>query len=209
MSEFDSYRLRLADVPGGDRTPRKAERQVVRRRAAKALMSAAAAVRALEATPGAAEVIRRMPSLATAKLWAPVASFTVCKKTGTATFLDIWDADHFDGFTDMQRCVADCRAWFSADGFTFWDSSQTKTGRVNCYFRAPSAGSYVCTAQLESYGGPAQVECLLDAFTFGILPFNGVISQPHPANVGAGYHSFRIRQVKGSLFFLGLTVWKV
>ena len=108
----------------------------------------------------------------------------------------------------MKQCLAICRAWFSADGFTFWDSPQTKTGRINCYFKAPTAGNYVCTAQLESYGGPAQVECLIDAFNFGPLGFNGAISQPHPAALSAGYHSFRIRQKAGAFFFVGLTVWK-
>ena len=129
--------------------------------------------------------------------------------TDDGEVLDIWDADHFDGFTDMQRNLLQCRVWFSADGFTFWDSPQTKTGRINCYFRAPSAGNYVCNVQLQSYAGPAQVECLIDSFNYGPLPFNGSINQPHPAWLSTGYHSFRIRQMSGSFFFISLTVWKV
>jgi hypothetical protein len=167
--------------------------------------------RALRSTPGFDDVVAKEGNLAKWKTWlpVPVASFTVCQKTGTATWLDIWDADHFDGFTDMQRCVSDCRAWFSAEGYTFWGSSETKTGRINCYFRVPSTGTYVCYAQLQSYGGSAQVECRIDDFNFGPLPFNGSISQPHTRVLNAGYHSFRIWQRSGSFFFVGLTVWKV
>ena len=209
MPISESYRVVILDAPEGDRLPRKGERRVERPRRGKALIKAGAAVKALRATAGGEQAIARIPSLATPRLWLPIASFTVCKKTGTATYLDIWDTDHFDGFTDMQRCLSDCRAWFSADGYTYWDSPQTKTGRVNCYFRAPTAGSYVCTAQLESFAGPAEVECWIDAFSYGLLPFSGAISQPHIATLGAGYHSFRIRQMSGSFFFVGLTVWKV
>jgi hypothetical protein len=172
-------------------------------------MSAQVVARALRATAGATDLISKIPSLARWQIWLPIATFSVCQKTGTATYLDIWDADHFDGFTDMQRNLSECRVWFSADGFSYWDSPQTKTGRINCYFRAPSAGNYVCNVQLQSYGGPAQVECLIDSFTYGPLPFNGTISQPHAAALAAGYHSFRIRQMSGSFFFVGLTVWKV
>ena len=92
----------------------------------------AAVYEALKLIPGAEEIIKEIPGLGDFVDWLPTAYFSVCKKTGSAYYLDIWDADHFDGFTDMARCVADCRAWFSADGFTTWGSNQTKTGRVNC-----------------------------------------------------------------------------
>lgn len=209
MARHSDYPLVIVESREGDPRARKSERRVPPMRRRKALVSAAAAARALKAMPRAAEVIARIPSLAKPARWAPTASFTVCKKTGTALYLDIWDADHFDGFTDMPRCLTDCRAWFSADGFTYWDSPQTKTGRINCYFRAPAAGPYVCTAELESYGGPATVECVIDSSSFGLLPVNGVVVQPHMSTLNAGYHSFRIRQRTGSFFFVGLTVWKV
>ena len=161
--------------------------------------------------PGADEIVKEVPGLGDFAAWSQVAYFSVCRKTGSAYYLDIWDADHFDGFTDMQRCVQDCRAWFSADGYTFWGSGETKTGRVNCYFVAPTTGHYVCTAALQSYppGSAAQVECLIDSFSFGPLPFSGTIYQPHPCDLSAGGHHFRIRQMSGSFFFLSLTVWKV
>jgi len=202
------YRLVLGKTLKAVPLPR-AKRRVTRVMPAKIIIAPKILVRALKATAGAKELIKHIPTLAKWQAWSPTATFSVCQKTGTAKYLDIWDADHFDGFTDMQRCITDCRAWFSADGYTFWDSPQTKTGRINCYFRAPSTGNYVCNAQLQSHAGPAMVECLIDSHSYGPLPFNGSINQPHPWPLSAGYHSFRIRQISGSFFFISLTVWKV
>ena len=191
------------------RLPARKERRVSRTRAVAQTMDPRVVARALKATYGAPEVIKQVPNLIKWNLWLLTATFSVCQKTGTATFLDIWDSDHFDGFTDMKRNLEECRVWFAANGFTFWDSPETKTGRINCYFRAPTAGDYICNVQLQSYGGSAQVQCLIDSFDFGPLPFNGTINQPHPCNLSQGYHSFRIRQMSGSFFFNSLTVWKV
>jgi hypothetical protein len=173
--------------------------------------SPAIALDALKALPGAKEIIKEVPGLGDIEGWASTAYFSVCTKSGTARYLDLWDVDHFDGFTDMQECLDDCRVWFSADGYTSWGSGQTKTGRVNCYFVAPTAGDYLCTAALQSYptSSSATVECLIDNSSYGPLPFSGTIYQPHPAYLVAGGHHFRIRQQTGSFFFLSLTVWKV
>ena len=209
MKTSKKYRLVVGQSLKAIRLPARGERQLKRARPAKLTVAASVVAKALRATAGAKEVIEKLPGLSNWAAWLPLATFSVCLKTGTAAYLDIWDSDHFDYFTDMQRCLTDCRAWFSADGFTYWDSPQTKTGRINCYFNAPSMGDYVCNAQLQSYSGPAQVECLIDSFSYGPLPFDGPINQPHPASLGAGYHSFRIRQISGSFFFISLTVWKV
>jgi len=203
------FHLTLPKALRGDKRPRLAKRKVKKVAPAPPLIEAKKVFKALVKTPGADEILKKVPRLAEFKLWGPVATFSVCQKTGTAKYLDIWDADHFDGFTDMQRCLTDCRAWFSADGFTTWGSGQTKTGRINCYFKAPATGTYVCNVQLQSHAGSAVVECLIDSFSYGPLPFNGTINQPHPAILSAGFHHFRIRQMSGSFFFLNLTVWRV
>jgi hypothetical protein len=202
------FELKLGDARKAIRIPSDA-RRTPSIKPAKPTIEAEIIYKALSATPGAKKIIEKVPRLADFTLWLPTATFSVCMKTGTAQFLDIWDADHFDFFTDMQRCLADCRVWFSANGFTFWDSPQTKTGRVNCFFNAPTAGNYICNAELQSFDGPAQVECLIDNFNFGPLPFNGSKIQPHPCTLSAGGHSFRIRQLSGSFFFISLSVWKV
>jgi hypothetical protein len=169
------------------------------------------ALEALKATKGAAAVLERVPNLEDLELWLPTAYFSVCRKTGTARYLDIWDTDHFDGFTDMQRCLNDCRAWFSGDGYDFWGSAQTKTGRVNCYFTAPTAGTYTCNARLQSFPATSQasVECRIDNSSFGPLTWTGTIDQPHMSSLSAGGHHFRIWQRSGAYFFLSLTVWKI
>jgi hypothetical protein len=202
------YRLKLGSAPKALKLPRDA-RRLGQAKPANPTIEAETIFKALKATTGSKEILAKYPEFGDFKRWLPLATFSVCMKTGTALYLDIWDSDHFDLFTDMKRCITDCRAWFSADGFTFWDSPQTKTGRVNCFFNAPATGNYICNAHLQSYGGAAQVECLIDSFSFGPLAFNGTINQPHPTNLRAGTHSFRIRQRSGSFFFIGLTVWRV
>lgn len=167
-------------------------------------------VRAFKRSRGYEEIVARIPKAATVAGWekgTQVAYFSVCSKSGDARWLDLWDADHFDGFTDMARCVRDCRAWFSHTGFASWGSAQTNTGRINCYFNAAVAGDYSCVVQLQSYGGSAQVECLIDNSSYGPLPFSGTILQPHFAKLSAGGHHFRIRQMSGAFFFLSLTVY--
>ena len=206
MATRRAFRLRFGKSPKAIKVPARPGRKPPR---AHPLATAPAVARALKATAGSKAILARVPSLLLPAAWLPTASFSCCGKTGTARYLDIWDADHFDGFTDMAAELRDCRVWFAADGYTAWDSPQTRTGRVNCYFKAPAAGNYVCNARLESFNGPARVQCLIDAFNFGPLPFNGLIDQPHPCALSAGYHNFRIRQDSGSFFFLSLTVWKV
>ena len=201
------FRLELLDSRRSVRPPRPQ----LRISRAKTQTIPRAALAALRASQGADAILERVPNLGVLAAWKQVAHFSVCAKSGTATFLDIWDADHFDGFTDMQRCVNDCRAWFSGTGFSAWGSAETKTGRVNCYFSAPAAGTYVCNARLQSYPATAGavVECLIDNSSFGPLPFTGTIDQPHPCNLSAGFHHFRIRQQSGAFFFLSLTVYSV
>lgn len=138
-----------------------------------------------------------------------IASFTASGKTGSAIYLDIWDCDHFDYFTDMGRNLAENRVWFSGDGYNQWGSGQTKTGVINCYFQTPETRRYRCDATLQSVGGPAVVECSLDTIPFGFLNVNGTITQPHARDLNAGFHAFRIRQVSGSFFFLSLTVYAI
>jgi hypothetical protein len=171
-------------------------------------VSAEEALAALHATKGAEKVFKTFPQFLDPGSWLPVAVFTVCSKFGSARYLDLWDVDHFDGFTNLQRNLDECRVWFSDKGFDAWGSGQTRSGRINCFFTAPQAGAYICTARLQSYAGPALVECLIDNSSFGSLPVNGMITQPHPCNLSAGGHHFRIRQLSGSFFFLSLTVWR-
>lgn len=167
-----------------------------------------AVLKAYKKTPAASVAVGEFPEILDPTPGpTPLASFSACGKAGTARFLDVWDCDHFDYVTDMARNLAECRIWFSANGFSEWGSGETKTGRVNCFFSVPSERMYRCDATLQSYGGPAVVECLLDNSSFGFLNVNGTITQPHFRDLAAGNHAFRIRQVSGSFFFLSLNVY--
>ena len=203
------FRLTLVRSTEMARLPGRAGRKAAPVRAAKVSVSARDAVRALKATPGAKEVLAQEPKFGLPAVWMQVAFFSVCQKTGTAAYLDIWKADHFDYLTDMQRELTNCHVWFSDQGFAAWNSPQTHSGRINCFFRAPADAYYVCNAQLQSYGGPAVVDCMIDSHDFGNLPFNGAITQPHPSWLNAGYHSFKINQVSGAYFFISLSVWSI
>jgi hypothetical protein len=202
------YRMRILRSSA---TP-KIERRPARVAAVNVKPTTAEIVRAFKRSPGYDEIVAKIPKAESVEGWAKgtqVAYFSVCSKSGSARWLDLWDCDHFDGFTDMRQSVSDCRAWFSHTGYTTWGSGQTATGRINCYFDAASAGYYSCVAQLQSYptSSPAQVECLIDGHSFGPLPFTGTILQPHFSSLSAGGHHFRIRQMNGAFFFLSLTVY--
>lgn len=203
------YRMKIlksTKIPKTERRPARVARVRVKPTAREIL-------RAFKKSPGYEEILARIPKAATLAGWekgTQVAYFSVCSKSGSAKWLDLWDCDHFDGVTDMQRSISDCRAWFSHTGYSTWGSAQTSTGRINCYFNAAVAGDYSCAVQLQSYpaASGATVECLIDNNSFGPLPFTGTILQPHFSTLSAGGHHFRIRQMSGSFFFLSLTVYR-
>jgi hypothetical protein len=203
-----SYRMKLLE----SQRVLKTERRPTRVRKVPVKPATRDIVRAFKQVQGYEEIVDRIPKAKTISGWekgTEVAYFSVCNKTGAARYLDIWDCEHFDGFTDMQRCIDDCRAWFSHTGFTTWGAPQTATGRINCYFNAAVAGDYSCVAKLLSYPASSQatVECLIDNNSFGPLPFTGTVVQPHFCVLSAGGHHFRIRQLSGAFFFLSLTVY--
>jgi len=178
-------------------------------------LSPQAAVAALRATSGADEVIARVPNLADASQLQETAFFSVCTKTGTASFLDLWDVDHFDFFTDLQSSLNNCSAWFSPDGFEFYGAPQGKTGRVNCTFEAPVDGTYLVIVSLLSDGGSGTVHYIVDDFgpgsastDLGAFTFTGPVNQAFVFSLAANSHSFRIDQEAGGFFFLSLTLYQ-
>lgn len=207
MARNDEPEFELKVVDSMESYAPREERQGITE--ADLITTPAEALEAIKATKGAADILKQFPGLEHPEAWLSTAYFSACRKSGTARYLDLWDADHFDGWTDMQRCLNDCRVWFSDTGYQSWGSDQTRTGRINCYFDAPTTGLYTINARLQSYPANAQasVECLIDNSSFGPLGVFGTINQPHMAHLGKGGHHFRIRQRYGSFFFLSLTVW--
>jgi len=178
-------------------------------------MSPQAAVAAVRATSGADELIAQVPSLADASVLQETASFSVCTKTGTATFLDLWDVDHFDFLADMQSSLNSCTAWFAPDGFEFFGSPPNKTGRVNCTFHAPVNGTYLAIASLISFLGSATVHYIIDDFGPGSSPtdlgsftFTGPVNQAFVFSLTANSHGLRIDQEAGGFFFSSLTLYQ-
>jgi hypothetical protein len=155
---------------------------------------------AMLATSGAQELIEKEPRLANVDSWKEAAYFSVCQKRGSAHFLDFSDCDAYDGLSDMQLSLRNCRVWFSG--------RDTRTGRIDCAFYAPGDGKYRFTASLQSDPASAQasVECLIDDKSFGPLSILGTIHQPHLTILKRGKHAFRIRQRFGSFFFLAVRV---
>ena len=173
--------------------------------------SAGEIVRQFKRSPGKQDILLHFPNADELAPWIKqVASFTVRKKTGDARRLDLWDCDHLDFFTDMQRSVNTDGAWFSHSGFTNLGSAETATGRINCAFNARVSGKYACVVKLMSHppGGLSTVECLIDSSSFGPLSFTGQRVQPHFSILSRGNHHFRIRQVQGAFFFLSLTIFR-
>jgi hypothetical protein len=193
-------------------TPRT-ERRPARPRKVRVKPTTREVVKAFKQSAGYEDILAHVPKAEKVTGWekgTEIAYFSACGKTGAARYLDIWDCDHFDGFTDIQRSISDCRVWFSHTGYATWGSAETASGRINCYFDAAVAGDYSCVVQLQSYpaSSGATVECLIDNSSFGNLPFTGTIVQPHFSSLSAGGHHFRIRQRNGAFFFHSLTVYR-
>jgi len=179
-----------------------------RRRAAtaKPTTSAAAVVRALKASRGAEALIKATPGLGTVGSWLRTASFTVCKKTGTARFLDFEGPVFIDRVWDVQRSVSECRMYFTG----VWPYGiRSDRGKVACEFAVPTDGIYVCNAQLQSDSGPAEFQCYVDTFKYPSVQFEGQVNQPHPARLSAGTHNFFIERLSGNYLFVSASVWSI
>jgi hypothetical protein len=211
MTQDSDYRITVVESQG---QPRDLRQTGIAR--ATPRLSPQAAVAAVRATNGADELIAQIPNLADASQLQETASFSVCTKTGTAEFLDLWDVDHFDFSSDMQSSLNSCSAWFAPDGFEFYGASPGKTGRVNCTFQAPVDGTYLAIASLMSDGADsATVRYVVDDFGPGSSPtdlgaftFTGPVNQAFVLSLASNSHSIRIDQEAGGLYFYSLTLYQ-
>jgi hypothetical protein len=153
---------------------------------------------ALKATKGAPAVLQRFPHLERPELWGSTAYFSVSERSGTARALRV--AGEPGGRVNVNG------------GLLFGVDEPPQSSRVDCIFDAPNEGIYTLNTRLTSWAGPltAIVECFIDGTSFGELSVTGWLNQPHVARLGAGRHSFQIREVGGGPFlFLSLRVWMV
>lgn len=71
----------------------------------------------LSSRPWADEFVAEFPDLGEIfDSWFETASFSVCERRGAAYFLDLWDADHFDGLSDIANNLDDCWCGCRATG---------------------------------------------------------------------------------------------
>ncbi len=101
--------------------------------------------------------------------------------------------------------MTDCRAWFSDQGYAYWESPQTHTGRVNCYSERGRTGPTSATRSGRATVVPAMAECYIDSFNYRPLSFKGRSITLTRASWRPG---IRIRRVSGSYFFISLTAFK-
>jgi hypothetical protein len=168
---------------------------------------------ALRGMRGAKAVIARAPAMEYHLQWSEVAYFSVCGTRGAAAGgVFLWDCDHVGDVGSMQSDIANCYALFSAGEFGPLGSPGTLTGRVGCFYTAPTGGYHVFNVQVETFvNQPTQsrIECVIDGVSLGKLGFSGPINWPFVAMLAAGQHQFQIRQVSGSFFFQSLQVWTI
>jgi hypothetical protein len=184
------------------------------------------ALDALRQLKGAQAAIERFPQLGQVEVWGEIATFTVCRTTGTAssgTF--VWDADFPGVLLSLADAEDNCYVYFAgAESLGEVIPPQTLTGQIWCYFTVPEPGYYVFLPSAQTYPdeyyGPdyfATVECLIDDISFGefqIRPSHP-LDQPMLANLASTSkdpsvgHRFTIRQVSGAVFFWSLRVLRI
>lgn len=175
------------------------------------------ALEALQTTNGGTRLIERVPMLGQTEVWGEVANWTACETSGAAAAVFIWDADFMGPAWNLFDAWANCTAYFSdAEPFGDVTPPDTLTGQVWCYLNALSAGYYFFVAHVETYvdydpAYEAIVDCLIDSSSFGLLHLKPGHSSRHPflANLSAGHHIFKFKQVSGAFFFENLTAWSV
>lgn len=199
------YRMKMLKPKKGIKTKRRSNAQRV-----KLIPTINQILRVARKTRGYKETMRRSTRNEDECTYTRIAEFTVCSKSGTARFLDLWNCDHFDGFSDMQKSINDCSAWFSGTGFRSWGSPETRKGVINCNFRAPERGIYFFNVRLKSYPtrNRAKIRFTLDNEDSPVIVFQGLSDVPHEDYLTRGYHHFRIKQLNGAFYFLSLTIFR-
>lgn len=178
------------------------------------------ALDSLRAAKNAEPVIKSVPMLERIETWVDVAYWNVCTTTGSAEFgVFLWDCD-FPGYVyPMSAGYENCIAYFAgAEDLDGIETPRELTGQVWCYLNAPVSGTYLFSAQVETYleefYGPdyvAVVEFAMDYTSFGtrtLYPGQPFL-QSFLVNLSAGNHTFMIWQTTGAFFFEGLTAWNI
>lgn len=218
MPKLEEFEMRLVESmePSPAATVARPEAPPTTRRTAPTRLEA---LEALQTTNGGPLLLERVPMLEQIEVWGEVANWTACETSGAATNVFLWDCDFVGSAWNLFDAWANCTAYFSgAEELGEVVPPDTLTGQVWCYLDAPTAGYYLFVAHVETYPdqyyGPdyaAVVDCLIDSASFGSLTLKSGQSSRHPflANLAAGHHVFKFKQVSGAFFFENLTAWNI
>jgi hypothetical protein len=223
MTKHDELELRIVEVTE-PLAPMKLPGRVgpMQRRSAP---TRAEALKAIQATKGAAALIERVPALGQIGVWGEVASWNACQTTGAAEGLPyLWGCDFLSSSWSLFDGSANCLPFFAGKedfGDITPPQNSVGAGQVWCYFNAPADGLYLFVVQVETYifdlAAPdytATVECLIDsnnAYPLGYvtIPIGEVVNAPFVVSLPAGQYKFVIAQVSGAFFFQNLTAFSV
>jgi len=178
------------------------------------------AVRALERFRGGRQIMAKLEragiGLQAASL-VQFAAFTPKTKSGSASWIDFWNADLFDGTSHLTRIHTIDRIQFRTDRYTYRGEHRVLNvhvfGGVQASFNMPQAGFFLGAVVVSSTGGRVAVEVDDDVIvTSTPVNGNGVMIPVPIQQLAAGNHWISVVQgpVSGSghLWFHGITCYR-
>jgi hypothetical protein len=161
-------------------------------------VEASKVVEEIKATKGGSALLARIPGLGRPETWGQTGFIGPCEREGTADSL----------------IIAETTVSVMREGSLFISGNDDfpPSARVSCGFEAPGSGVYTCTVRLRGWHPwhGARVEALIDGISLGQQTF-----PTQPTNwslvtrLGAGNHTFTVRQVWEPFLFFSLTVWSI
>jgi hypothetical protein len=131
-----------------------------------------------------------------------IAFFTPKTKTGTASLIDFWNCDLWDGDSHLGYCDSNDAIQFRASKTTWLEGFDAKfpNGYVQAYFNAESSAYYLVSAKLSSDLAWIRMYIDDDPALFKQVNGNNVVVAAM-ANLNEGHHSVTIEQLDAGGFF--------
>lgn len=152
-----------------------------------------------------------------------IAFFTPNEITGSAQWLDLWNADLWWGQSQVPRLAEINQAQFRWERTTYRDDIDVDqaNGVIQAAFSMPDSGYFLGTVMLSSFpdNQPAPVSIQIDTTDAGTFYVTGTAMEiPVVANLSAGSHRLSIIQreriygwfpVRTNLWFHSITCFQV
>lgn len=210
--------LRLVRVLKSASMPRRTRQAVPR---VSPRPTARQAVQALERFRGGRQIVARLERAGIRVRGGAglvqFAAFTPKTKSGSATWIDFWNADLYDGASHLTQIYAADRIQFRTDRYTYKGEHRvmrtTVFQGVQAGFNMPHAGFFLGAVVVSSAGGRVAVEVDDDVIvTSTPVNGNGVMIPVPVQQLAAGNHWMTVVQgaVPGSghLWFHGITCYR-